>query len=145
MRKILLSLSLLLLFSCSNNKIKFKKTEFYYLINSEFRLNRDTVRYDDFRQIGVSDSLISKDYFVINKKDHVIKMYTSDFHAPVDGGRLYYTLDTFGTIYSKSTTWPSFIELESNNDSINKLINTALGYILLKPKLHCYQFSAYLK
>ena len=68
-------------------------------------------------------------------------MYTSDNHASTDGGQLMYELDSFGIIYSRSTTWRSYVRLQSNNDSINSLIGAALETILLYSKLSCYRHS----
>ncbi len=124
---------------CTDNiKIK-NKTILYYLIISNRSNNQDTISYRDIEQPDSLDRLITKDFFTINKKDYTIKAFTSDSHAPMDGGRFYLTLESLGIIYSRSTTWFNCATLQSNNDSINKIINQALAYSLLKQQLHCYQ------
>ncbi len=65
-------------------------------------------------------------------------MYSSDNLAPIDGGILKYTCDSIGIIYSRPTTWRSFRRLYSNNDSINDLVNTAFGYMLMRKSLRCF-------
>lgn len=139
MKTTLYILILILLASCSDKKTITEKTIFYYLINSDGKNNGDTVKYEEFNFIGAGDEQVAKGYFSYNKKEHSIKVYTSDNQAPIDGGRLYYTLDSIGTIYSRSTTWWTSLRLQSNNDSINDLINAAYAHILMKPSLHCYQ------
>ncbi len=109
----------------------------YYLTDSNRSSNQDTTPYNKMQPIETTDKFITKEYFIYNKKDHIINAYTSDNRAPTDGGRFYYTLDTFGIIYLRSTTWPTCMRLQSNNDSLNNLFSSALGHILLKPKLHC--------
>lgn len=132
-------LLIVLVSSCSDKLPHKKEDKLYYLMASDRRDYIDTISYKDFQQYDSLDRFIAEDHFILNKTNHIIKAFTSDNHAPIDGGRFYYTLDSIGIIYTRSTTWPVSIRLSSNNDSINDLMNAALGRIILKPLLHCYQ------
>jgi len=90
-----------------------------------------------------ADALLAKGGFTYQQKDHGILVYTSDNHSQVDGGRLYYTLDTLGIIFERSTTWRSYVRLKSDNDSINDIISQALAHILSRPEFHAYQCRRY--
>lgn len=139
MRTFIYILILFGLLSCSHKEDISKDTVLYYLINSDRPHNQDTIKFIDSTPMDSLDRFIAEDYFTYNKKEHIIKAFTSDGHSPMDGGRYYLTLDSLGIIYSRSTTWFYFTTLESNNDSTNKLIKQALGFALLRQKLHCYQ------
>jgi len=125
------------LFACSDKRPKENLIR-YYVVGSTSRITEDTTNAKNI-QADPADELIAQDFFKHNKKDHVVKVYTSDNHAPVDGGRLYYTLDSLGIIYERSTTWPGFSRLKTNNDSINDLISQAFAHILQNPKLWTYR------
>ena len=139
MKLIIFILTTILIYSCVDKKPYEKKIELYYLINSDRSNTPDTIKYSDLNSIDTADKFIAQEYFFYNKKEHNIKAFTSDNHANTDGGVFYYTLDSIGIIYSRSTTWWTYISLKSNNDSINNLVTQALEQILLRPKLHCYQ------
>ncbi|MBS1636903.1 MAG: hypothetical protein JST26_13380 [Bacteroidetes bacterium] len=98
----------------------------------------DTLKREDVNPLADIDELLATEYFEYRGKMHSINMYCSDRKAPVDGGKLKYTLDSLGMIYGRSTTWPSYIRLRSNNDSINDLIQEAYSYMLMKSSLHCF-------
>ncbi len=138
MRTIILILATIWFFNCSDKKVSSKKIVFYYLNNSERSRDIDTIKYKDFNLTDTADKFIGSTNFIYNKIGHSIKAFTSDNHAPIDGGRIYYTLDSLGIIYSRSTTWYNSVRLQSNTDSINNLLSQALGNILQNPKLHCY-------
>jgi hypothetical protein len=138
MRTTIFILTIIFLFNCSDKKTDSKKLLLFYLQTSDRSRDLDTIKYVDFNSIDTADKFIGSGNFIYNKQGHVIKAFTSDNHAPVDGGRLYYTMDTLGIIYSRSTTWYNSVRLQSNDDSVNSLINHAFGNILLNPKLHCY-------
>ena len=99
----------------------------------------DTIAFDKIDRHDPKDTLIASQDFEMNGKSHLIKMFTSDLHAPTDGGVLAYELDSLGIIYSRSTTWYSYRRLKSTNDSINATIDAAIENILLYPNLSCYQ------
>ncbi len=138
MRTIALILIITLTSSCADKKVD-DETVLYYVIGSTHSNSKDTIYATKNQQADNTDDLLAQDFFNYKSKDHILKLFTSDNHAPIDGGRLYYTLDSIGIIYERSTTWPGFGRLKSNNDSINDLINQAFAHILQKPKLHCYQ------
>ena len=127
MRTLILILTTTLLFNCSDKKIPKTNTMYYYLMTSDRSNQIDTIKYSDFNSIDTADQFIGKSVFYDNKKGHLLQAFASDNHAPVDGGRLYYTLDSIGIIYSRSTTWYTSVRLISNNDSINNLLSQALG------------------
>ncbi len=126
------------MFSCADKNVVENKTVLFYLVNSNNQTNIDTIPYKKNVPLDTADQFLAQDYFYINKTVHTIKAYTSDNHANPDGGQLYYTLDSIGVIYTRSTTWWSFVRLKSNNDSLNDLFNIALGHIIMQPKLSCY-------
>lgn len=139
MKSILFLSVIFILLSCK--KPLAKDVKFYYISDTEFSHGNDTIKFDFLPQVDTADLFIGKGHFVFNNIDHLIKSYTSDNHAPVDGGRLYYTLDTIGIIYQKSTTWFNALRLQTNCDSINNLISQAFAHILLRTELSCYSFA----
>ena len=141
MRTILFFITLVLLLSCIDKKVR-DKTAFYYIIDSDRSRPHDTIKRSDVSP-DKADTLLAKDGFTYQNKEHGIYLYTSDNHAQIDGGRLYYTLDTFGIIFERSTTWRTSLRLRSNNDSINDIISHALAHILSNPQLHSYQSGRY--
>jgi len=124
--------------SCIQKQKDNNKKTFFYLEYSARESELDTIEYMDMPQPDSLDDLIYADSFDFNSKTYKIKAFTSDGHAPTDGGRYYLTLDTLGIIYSKSTGWPVFATLQSSNDSINRLLNQVLGFALMRQKFHCY-------
>ncbi len=118
------------------------KVVFYYVgSNQNGSYKPDTLAFNKISHHVPQDSLIAEQEFEFNSNRHLIQMYTSDLHAPVDGGHLFYELDSFGIIYSRSTTWFAYQRLKSSNDSINSIIDAAIENILLYPKLSCYQYE----
>ena len=138
MKTILIISMIVVCIGCSSSDEK-NGISYYYLLYGNQSNHFDTIKFSEFNKIDTADSLIAKDYFELNNQFHLITAYTSDDHAATDGGVFYYTLDSIGIIYHRSTTWRNFILLHSNNDSINKLISICLGRILIKPELKCYQ------
>jgi hypothetical protein len=119
----------------SNNISKF------YILNSEERPSTDSVPFLNVPQFDSLDLFLAANNFVYNGVKHKICAYTSVNHAPVDGGRSYYLLDSVGIIYLKSTTWPISMRLSSNNDSLNDLISQAYSNILLKPLIYNFRLK----
>ena len=90
--------------------------------------------------------------FSLDGQEHVVKGYLDDHYQPIDGGSFWLELDSLGMIYGRSTTWPGFSVVRSNNDSINELITMALAaasrpglirerYVFpLNPKIETVQF-----
>lgn len=130
---------IMLLCSCSDKLPKDRKDNLYYLMASDRHEYIDTIPFIEFQQYDSADQFIAEERFSINKRNHIIKAFSSNNHAPADGGRFYYILDNIGVIYTRSTTWPTSIRLSSNNDSLNDLLSSAFARIMLKPLLHCYQ------
>lgn len=124
---------------CKNELLKEKEpVRFYYLSYYKFGSLVDTIPYEEGFGIGEQDELLVTEFFEYRKQFHTIKFYSSDNRAPVDGGDLKYTLDSMGVVYNRSTTWPNFRRLSTNNDSINDLISASLGYMMMKSSLRCY-------
>jgi hypothetical protein len=117
---------------------KNKDIYFYYLPYYQNRLLADTIKYEKENRITSGDQLVATEHFKYREQYHSINFYSSEHTAPVDGGELKYTLDSLGVIYSRAVWWPNFEKLSSDNDSINDLISTAMGYILMKSSLRCY-------
>ncbi|HQV39784.1 MAG: hypothetical protein IPO60_12075 [Flavobacteriales bacterium] len=87
-------------------------------------MNTDTLA--TLRHHNERDRLIRQVTFSLHGQAHVVAGYTDDY-APTDGGSFWLELDSLGTIYSHSTTWPGFGLVRSNNDSVNQLITMALA------------------
>jgi len=119
-----------------------KKNVFYYLTYTERGKSGDTITYKGTNlTIDTLDAFIGESPFFINKKAHLIRSFTSENHAGIDGAVIYFTLDNLGIIYSRSMTWYSSIRLHSNNDSINNLLTQALSHIILNPTLNNSNWS----
>ncbi len=125
-----------------------KQTEnlFFYVGSNRNRIYKsDTITFDKIERHDSKDTMIAYQDFELNGITHLIKMFTSDLHAPIDGGELTYELDSLGIIYSRSTAWYSYSRLKSSNDSINSTIDAAIENILLYPNLSCYQHDLIFK
>lgn len=121
-----------------NSRTSNTKTKDLFFYSNKNNLTFDTLTRENIYRHESKDSLIYEQDFEFNGKSHSIKMFSSDFYAPTDGGQLTYELDSLGIIYSRSTTWYSYQRLKSNNDSLNLIIDAALENIILYPSLHCY-------
>lgn len=141
MKKLLFVFILICFISCNNVSIKKQGEDLYFYTGSNQTGSYvlDTLTFDKIERHNHEDSLIASRKFEFKGNMYLIKMFTSDLHAPTDGGRLFYELNELGVIYSRSTTWYSYKRLKSNNDSINSLIGVAIENILLYPELSCYQ------
>lgn len=73
------------------------------------------------------DSLVGSTTFTWGGVEHTVTGWNNDHYAPVDGGGFWLELDSLGTIFGHSTTWPGFSVVHSNNDSLNQLITMALA------------------
>jgi len=131
----------MLIIGC-NNSIDKKSVDnkfFYTSFHKGRKYKTDTLSQNKIKRHGSEDLLIADQYFEFNGGMHLIQMFTNDLNAPIDGGVLFYELDSLGIIYSRSTTWYSYRRLKSSNDSINSIIEAAFENILLYSKLSCYQ------
>ena len=73
------------------------------------------------------DSMLGFIEFTFREREHTVTGWTDDYYSPIDGGAFWLELDSLGMIYSHSTTWPGFMVVRSDNDSINELITMALA------------------
>jgi len=129
-----------LLSSCSKTE-KSNKISKFYILNSEERPSTDSIPFLNVPQFDSLDLFLAADNFDYKGVEHKVAAYTSSNHAPIDGGRSYYMLDSVGIIYLKSTTWPISMRLSSNNDSLNDLISQTYSNILLKPQLYNFKLK----
>ncbi|MFN5416898.1 MAG: hypothetical protein ACK5B9_07565 [Flavobacteriia bacterium] len=137
-----LLIGIMILYSCnSEKKSHLEKNKFYYLFSSHKNSNKDSLQLIEIPKHSEVDSLIYRCDFESNKGEHVIQMFINPQHLVCDGGYVIYELDNLGIIYTRSTSWNKFKILESNNDSINKLISFALGKIISEPNLRDYHLT----
>ena len=101
-------------------------------------MRTDSISFDRIKKADKADTLIGLTEFTLKGRDHILKMYTSDLVAPVDGGSVYFELNDLGVIYWRSTAWFAYRRLKTNNDSINEIIQTAIDRIVLNPAF-CYE------
>jgi hypothetical protein len=144
MKNLIIILTIIIFSNCKN-KIEDKSVKaikYYFLGCFQNQNTVDTMQKMDIRPTDTLFDLLATHSFRFREKYHLIRMYSNDNHSPVDGGSLLYTLDSIGVIYGCSTTWPSFSKLTSDNDSINDLISTAFGTIMMQPSLRCYHCDA---
>lgn len=85
----------------------------------------DTIQ--QLRRHSERDTLVGQCVFAYYGTDHIVRAWRDDHYQPVDGGSFWLELDSMGAIYSHSTTWPGFVVIHTNNDSINELIAMAIG------------------
>jgi len=96
------------------------------------KLFGDTMHIKELDRHTVRDSLLHCIYYESRGKGHAICMFTDEHYAAMDGGRLWYELDTFGMIFTQNTAWPGYSRLRCTNDSIDELIGIALEVIVNK-------------
>lgn len=65
--------------------------------------------------------------FEYNQVFHRLTFYKKPEPVAVDGGMLAVAMDSLGVIFMESETWRDYFLVQTNNDSINNLINLALG------------------
>jgi hypothetical protein len=95
-----------------------------------------------YQIIDPKDSLLTTVDFNWEGTEHSLKAFTSDYHADIDGGLFYLTLDSLGVIYCKSTAWPgSVIRLYTDNDSVNNLLIHALAIALSTKRIRNYPYE----
>ena len=121
MKKAIYILILLVFSFCNLRESHKKQICFFYEGLTKNKIPVDSFAIDKIYHHNTNDTLIASRHFVLSGKQHQIKMYTSDFYAPTDGGVIFYELDSLGIIYTRSTTWYTYRRLKCNNDSINKI------------------------
>jgi len=132
---------LIIFFSCRNDRTKkISDEKYFYTKYLNGKIDTNFINKVSLHQLP--DTLIAKEVFVFNNKSHIIRKYTSDNHAAIDGGALCFELDSLGIIFSKSTTWNSYTRLHSTNYSIENILNTAIEIIILNDNLSCYDYRA---
>lgn len=125
---------ILLLFSvgCNNHKqTTISQDYYYYTSHDQYGLDKDTTKIDSLDFNIKSYTNVYMKYF--NDKFYVRKYYY-DF-GPSDTETLFYWSNNFGIIYSKNIYWGGFKRLHSSNDSIERIINRELSFILSSQSL----------
>lgn len=133
-------LGLIVFVSCIKRQEETKESSLKYFYIRNVRGLQDTLFEKYPYKHEKNDSLISLQTYSYRGQTHVIKMYSnySDNISIVDNGEVKFELDSLGVIYSRSTTWPNYKRLFSNNDSLNSIIISALENIILHPSMRCY-------
>ena len=103
---------------------------YYYFQNSE-RHQTDTVSWQEIQKRNDKDSLIGLGFFDVNGKGVGVSLFTNTNHEfSPDSDRNYGYIDGIGKVYEHSITWRDFSILQTNNDSINRIIALGLGRLL---------------
>lgn len=72
--------------------------------------------------------LLDTTSFYLLGKEHVVRGSSNEFESATDACFYMLELDSFGMIYGHSLSWPgNYSIVHSNSDSLNRLINAALG------------------
>jgi putative membrane protein len=107
-----------------------EETRYYYLPNNG-RNQIDTVSASEILERDDKDSLIGLGFIDVNGKGVGVSLFTNENHefamdANVNSGYI----EGIGKIYSHSITWRDFYVLNTNNDSINRIIALGLGRLI---------------
>lgn len=70
-----------------------------------------------------SDSLLASDLLELNDTAYYVMVYTNEFNAPEDGDHRMIYVHGFGIVHYHALTWRNFGVLQSDNDSVNRLIS----------------------
>lgn len=129
-----LFISLNFLFSCNNQKkTTIESKKYYYLFYQNYNEVIDTISYQLGNKVD-SESILQGAFhfrFKYNNSMHELRKYIYLNKTDSTSGTTSYTLDSLGVIYNKSNYYKSYAALSSNNDSINNLLKTSLGYIII--------------
>lgn len=132
-------LTILALYSCGQPLNQETGLLAYYVgYNHNGTMRTDSIAFDRIKKADRADTLIGLTEFTLRGRDHKLSMYSSDLVAPIDGGSVYLELQGLGVIYYRSTSWLAYRRLETNNDSINEIIRTAIDCAVLHPDF-CYE------
>jgi hypothetical protein len=118
----------LFLISCSSNPGEKEKNKVkrYYINLSEMGYDFSITDSLPWKQEDLLDSLI----IYYKKRPILIKKFSNYPGEPIDGGYVAFYEKSLGVFYLKSTTWRSFIQLRTNDDSTNYFIDVLLGTVL---------------
>jgi hypothetical protein len=76
--------------------------------------------------------LLDTTSFTLFGTEHVVRGYSNEFESAMDGYFYMLELDSFGMIYGHSLSWPgNYSIVHTTSDSLNRLINAALGAAFL--------------
>ena len=125
MKYLIFLLLVVLIFACNSKKTT-HRTEcirFWYTTNFE-PAPRDTFSFWELKLHlpKQTDSLLACDLLEVNDTTYYVMVYTNEFDCPIDGDVRTIYVDGFGKVYQHALTWRNFGVLQTNNDSINRLI-----------------------
>lgn len=114
-----------ILFACTHSFTE-KKEPIRYWYNTNYSPDtEDTFSTWQLRMNfpDASDSLLASDLLEVKDTVYYVMVYTNEFHAPIDGDHRIIYVKGFGNVYFNALTWRNFGILQSNNDSVNRLIS----------------------
>ena len=81
---------------------------------------------------GATFIMLDTTSFTLFGTEHVVRGYSNEFESAMDGHFYMLELDSFGMIYGHSLSWPgNYSIIHTTSDSLNRLINAALGAAFL--------------
>ena len=119
-------LLIVLICACVSKKSTPRAERIRYWYTTNFRpIPRDTFSFWQlkFDLPRPTDSLLASDLIEINDTGYYVMVYTNEFDCPIDGDARTIYVDGFGKVYQHALTWRNFGVLQTNNDSINRLIS----------------------
>jgi len=132
---VLLTICLLLIYSCNERNVNSSKKVKYYLLEYQYTKNipLDTmhIQYPD----TITKDMIASDTADFKYKEIRIIKFTSNLHLGADWSFVAFWEKNVGTFYMRTTLQQRIYRLESSSDSINNYINTLISLTLARPKL----------
>ncbi|MDF3026859.1 MAG: hypothetical protein K0S23_1166 [Fluviicola sp.] len=133
----------LLGFSAGKSDVKPEKeeTRYYYLPNNG-RNQIDTVSASEILKRNDNDSLIAIGFIDDeNGKGIGVSLFTNENHEfAMDANENTGYIEGIGKVYAHSLTWRDFYVLNTNNDSINRIIALGLGRLITMETDNKYRF-----
>jgi putative membrane protein len=118
-----------------------EETRYYYLPNNG-RNQIDTVSASEILERNDKDSLIGLGFIDVNGKGVGVSLFTNENHEfAMDANANTGYIEGIGKIYSHSITWRDFYVLNTNNDSINRIIALGLGRLITMETENRYKVS----
>ncbi len=128
--------------NCADKCSVMKERLTYYYLQNNQRHQTDTVSKSEILKRDDKDSLIGLGFFDVNGKGVGVSLFTNENHqfAP-DANANYGYIDGIGKVYGHSITWRDFSVLQTNNDSINRIIALGLGRLITLETENRYKVS----
>lgn len=113
------------------------ETTYYYLSSSRQFVNHNPVPKSEVLQQDPKDSIIAQSSIRVGNKDLGVFLLTNENHEfAIDANSNSGYVEGIGTIYAHSITWRNFGVLQTNNDSINRIITLALARLITLETKH---------